>query len=216
MSKAPEELVIPVAGAQLRGDWFLPGAPKGLIIFAHGSGSSRKSSRNIAVARRFQSLRFEALLFDLLTEKEEQEERETRHLRFDIELLSSRLAAVSHYMSRFDGSAGLPQGFFGASTGGAAALKASIDPGAQAKAVVSRGGRPDLAEESLPRVQAPTLLIVGSMDATVLKLNREAYAELKCEKELNIIAGATHLFEEPGALEEVAQISGEWFERFLT
>ncbi|MGV3773664.1 MAG: dienelactone hydrolase family protein [Verrucomicrobiales bacterium] len=205
------DLVIPVANAHLLGDLIRPSDSKGLIIFAHGSGSSRKSSRNRAVANHLQSIGFATLLFDLLTEKEEQEELHTRHLRFDIPLLSSRLAEVSQYMKLYEQTSGMSHGFFGASTGAAAALQAATMPGVEVHAVVSRGGRPDLAGETLTAVEAPTLLIVGSSDISVLELNREAYQKLRCEKELNIIAGASHLFEEPGTLEEAALIAGEWF-----
>jgi dienelactone hydrolase len=208
-------LVIPVQNAQLLGDLALPEQALGLVIFAHGSGSSRKSSRNQAVSSRLRKMGLATLLFDLLTVQEENQERDTGHLRFDIPMLAARLADVSMYMRSFEMTSNLQQAYFGASTGAAAALVASIVPGIEVKAIVSRGGRPDLAAAALQKVRAPTLLLVGSQDPAVLELNRDAYAQIPAEKELAIIAGATHLFEEPGTLEEVAELAGEWIRKSL-
>jgi pimeloyl-ACP methyl ester carboxylesterase len=182
----------------------------GLAIFAHGSGSSRQSSRNQFVARALQERGIGTLLFDLLTEAEEQEELYTCHLRFDIVLLAERLVAATDWVSKQETVRGLPLAYFGASTGAAAALVAAAKLGGRIKAVVSRGGRPDLAGEFLGRVQAPTLLIVGGNDGPVVELNQQAQAELRCANSLAIVPGATHLFEEPGALEAVARLAGEF------
>lgn len=185
--------------------------PTGLIIFAHGSGSSRFSPRNIFVAKELVSHGFATLLFDLLTLEEAQDRRNV----FDIPLLSSRVCETINWAKSTDLVGGLQIGLFGASTGAAAALvAASVEP-QQVQAVVSRGGRPDLANEALPEVTAPTLLIVGGLDYEVLELNRFALRLLQCEKRLDVVPGATHLFEEPGTLEAVVERSIDWFERHV-
>lgn len=206
---------IEVQNVQLRGDLSLPAPARGLVIFAHGSGSSRKSPRNQFVARLLNDARLGTLLFDLLTEEEEREERNTRHLRFDIPMLSTRLAEVAVTAGEWAESRDLPQGLFGASTGAAAALIASTMSGTHIGAVVSRGGRPDLAGRTLVRVKAPTLLIVGGDDISVIGLNRQAFDQLECEKEMQIIPGASHLFEEPGTLERAGNLAADWFTRHL-
>ena len=195
------------------GDLALPGilqVPEralGLVIFAHGSGSSRLSPRNLAVAEALVARRLAVLLFDLL-EPREAEERENV---FDIELLGRRVLAATHWAAGVDDLRGLPVGYFGASTGAAAALVAAAELGAALAAVVSRGGRPDLAALALHDVLAPTLLIVGSLDMDVLDLNRRARSMLRCPSELAVVEGASHLFEEPGTLEEVARLAAAWF-----
>jgi len=213
--KEPEAVRIPVQGANLDGDLTAPEDARGLVLFAHGSGSSRRSPRNQYVARVLQKAGIATLLFDLLTSREEQEEYFTRHLRFDIGMLAGRLAEAARWVADRTDVANLELGFFGASTGAAAALIATSRLEGQVKAVVSRGGRPDLAGDSLPNVQAATLLIVGGDDDAVIALNRNAFARLTCEKEMKIISGATHLFEEPGALEEVANLAARWFQGHL-
>jgi putative phosphoribosyl transferase len=195
----------------IRGDLVVPDGARGVVVFAHGSGSSRSSPRNRQVAAELQRLGLGTLLFDLLTEAEEVAERDTGHLRFDIELLARRLdVAVTAAID--DAETGhLPVGLFGASTGAAAALVAAARRPEAIAAVVSRGGRADLAGDALEAVQPPTLLIVGERDRQVLELNERAAARLRCEHALVVVADATHLFEEPGALEEVAHLAGEWF-----
>lgn len=212
-----QEIQIPAGNVRLTGDLSLPPHAEGLVIFAHGSGSSRKSSRNRFVAQILQEQNLATLLFDLLTEREEQEEYFTRHLRFDIGLLSHRLAIVSMHAAQRPETEALPQGFFGASTGAAAALVASTVRGVRVKAVVSRGGRPDLAGEALPLVTAPTLLVVGGDDVPVIGMNQQAMERMeRCkEKELIIVPGASHLFEEPGTLQEAATLAADWFSRFV-
>jgi putative phosphoribosyl transferase len=185
----------------------IPLARRGIVIFAHGSGSSRFSPRNRAVARGLHDFGFATLLFDLLSE----EEAVDRGNVFDIGLLSRRLLLATNAVRECRDLAGLRIGYFGASTGAAAALTAAGAAGSDIAAVVSRGGRPDLAAASLPQVAAPTLLIVGGEDLDVLELNRQALTRLRCLKELAIVPGATHLFEEPGALEQVTNLAGEWF-----
>ena len=201
-------------GVHLEGDLANPPGARGIVLFAHGSGSSRHSPRNRQVAGELNDLGLATLLLDLLTPDEERAERQTRHLRFDIGLLAGRLSAATAWLQAEPSTSGLPIGYFGASTGAAAALVAAADNDAVA-AVVSRGGRPDLAGPALERVVAATLLIVGGMDRFVLELNREALAQLRCEKALFVIPGATHLFEEAGALEEVSRVAGEWFAKHL-
>jgi len=213
--KEPEAVTIPVQGANLNGDLTVPGDARGLVLFAHGSGSSRRSPRNQYVARVLQKAGIATLLFDLLTSREEQEEYFTRHLRFDIGMLAGRLVEAGKWVTERSDVANLELGYFGASTGAAAALIAASKPGGQVKAVVSRGGRPDLAGDALPEVHAATLLIVGGDDNAVIGFNRGAFARLTCEKEITIISGATHLFEEPGALEEVANLAAHWFQSHL-
>ena len=207
---------IPAQGVELNGDLNLPTDASGLVLFAHGSGSSRHSSRNKFVASELNEAGLATLLFDLLTEEEEFRERYTRHLRFDIPLLASRLTAASEWAGGEANLAHLPIGYFGASTGGGAALVAAANSNRPIGAVVSRGGRPDLAGSALPRVQSPTLLIVGGNDDIVIEMNQEALRQLRCEKQMQIVPGATHLFEEPGALEEVARLAREWFEQHLS
>lgn len=207
-------LEIPPAG--IVGDLVVPEHATGLVLFAHGSGSSRFSMRNRQVADSLQKTGFATLLLDLLTAAEERVDRQTRHLRFDIDLLAERLVQATHYMAEIEQTSALPAGYFGASTGAAAALVSAAELPKRVRAVVSRGGRPDLAGAVLAHVRASTLLIVGGSDESVLKLNRQALKELRCEKNLEIIGGATHLFEEPGALEQVAALAIRWFQRYLT
>lgn len=207
------DVEIAVGPIRLQGILGQPRTPTGLVVFAHGSGSGRLSTRNQAVAASLQRDGIATLLFDLLTADEEIVERETRHLRFDIPLLASRLRAVTRWLRENPALAKLHVGYFGASTGAAAALVAAAD--APVDAVVSRGGRPDLAGDALPRVRAPTLLIVGSNDSEVLALNRLALSRMTCEQVLAIVPRAGHLFEEPGTLEAVARLAGDWFRRHL-
>lgn len=202
-------------GAELEGDLVLPPGCRGLVLFAHGSGSSRHSARNRLVASRLEALGLGTLLFDLLTEEEGRRDEITRELRFDIDLLSLRMQGATIWVRRQPWSEGFALGYFGASTGAAAALKAAAELGPEIDAVVSRGGRPDLAGNALAQVVAPTLLIVGGLDLEVLQLNREAFARLHCAKGLEIVPGATHLFEESGALEAVADLAGAWFRNHL-
>jgi putative phosphoribosyl transferase len=206
---------VPAGAVELNGDLALPAKAKGLVLFAHGSGSSRHSSRNKYVASELNRAGVATLLFDLLTEREEYEERYSRHLRFDIGMLAERLVRATDWAAAAEAAEprlrDLPVGYFGASTGGGAALVAAAERPQSVAAVVSRGGRPDLAGDALPHVRAPTLLIVGGEDGPVIELNREAMEQLHCPTELKIIPGATHLFEEPGALTEVARLAGGWF-----
>jgi putative phosphoribosyl transferase len=202
-------------GLLLEGDLRIPGRPQGLVIFAHGSGSSRHSPRNRSVAEVLNESGMATLLLDLLTAEEEYAERWTRHLRFDLTLLSSRLVSARRWAAVDEDVGGLPVGYFGSSTGAGAALIAAAYEPEEIAAIVSRGGRPDLAAEAIPRVRAPTLLIVGGNDETVLELNQKAFELLRCEKQLRIVPGASHLFEEPGALDEVARVSAEWFAEHL-
>jgi putative phosphoribosyl transferase len=205
---------IKVGDVQLKGELNVPEAAAGVVIFAHGSGSSRHSPRNQFVARLLRDAGLGTLLFDVLTPEEEVAEQRTRHLRFNIELLAERLAHASRWLA--DGVSDSARiGFFGASTGGGAALVAAAESGSTVAAVVSRGGRPDLAGKSLSRVTAPTLLLVGGLDTQVIDLNRQAYDRLRCEKQLCIVPGASHLFEEPGTLEDVARLAGEWFQKYF-
>jgi dienelactone hydrolase len=206
-----ETALIPVEGVFLEGDLGLPHGAKGLAIFAHGSGSSRFSPRNRSVAAAIRTKGVATLLFDLLTQNEERLDAGTGHLRFDIGLLARRLRAVASWARAETATRRLPIGYFGASTGGAAALVAAADDSRPIVAVVSRGGRPDLAGDALEQVKCPVLLIVGGEDKTVLRLNEIAFARLDCEKRLAVIPGATHLFEEPGTLDAVAELAGDWF-----
>lgn len=199
----------------LEGELALPKEAQGTVLFVHGSGSSRHSPRNQYVAQVLQSSGIGTLLFDLLTEDEEAIDRSTGHLRFDIGLLSERLIHATRWIQRNSSTQNLRIGYFGASTGGAAALVAAALLGDQISAVVSRGGRPDLAGDALPKVIAPTLLIVGGFDKIVIELNRQAFEQLQCEKALEIVSAASHLFEEPGKLEEVAKIASDWFTPYL-
>ncbi len=197
---------------RLEGMLELPDNAQGIVLFAHGSGSSRLSPRNNFVARELRAAGLGTLLIDLLTSEEDQ----TYATRFDIGLLTRRLADAIRWLKEHPATKSLPIGLFGASTGAAAALRVAAERERKVAAVVSRGGRPDLAgNENLAQVLAPTLLIVGGADFQVIKLNKEAYRELECEKELVIVPGATHLFEEPGALERVAALAARWFARHL-
>jgi dienelactone hydrolase len=204
-----------VGDAVLEGDLVLPERAVGIVVFAHGTGSSRHSPRNRRVAATLNEAGIGTLLIDLLTGAEEQLDRITGQLRFDIGLLARRLIASIDWLRGNGPTASLPIGLFGASTGAGAALVAAAERPDEVAAVVSRGGRPDLAGAALPRVRAPTLLIVGGADEQVLELNRRALELLQAEKQLVVVPGATHLFEEPGALEEVASLATEWFSRHL-
>lgn len=206
-----QSVEIPIAHTTLKGILHVPHHARGLVLFAHGSGSGRFSPRNQFVAGELQKAGIATLLFDLLDE----DEAEDRAKVFDIDLLSERLNYAASWTEKQPEVANLPLGFFGASTGAAAALVAAGHRGRDVRAVVSRGGRPDLAMDYLPVVHAPTLLIVGGDDETVVDLNRVALAELRCEKKLTIVPNATHLFPEPGALEEVARLAAEWFQKHL-
>lgn len=207
---------IPAGRQQLDADLGRPDAATGLVIFAHGSGSSRHSPRNRAVAAALWRNGFATLLLDLLTPAEEMVDDVTRAHRFDMPLLADRLVAAIDWAAQRPPTSGLPIGLFGASTGAAAALIAAAQRPAGVRCVVSRGGRPDLAGDALPHVRAPTLLLVGELDDVVIDLNRTAQAAMTAEVRLEIVPGATHLFPEPGALERVAALAGEWFTRFLT
>ncbi|HET9762750.1 MAG TPA: alpha/beta family hydrolase [Casimicrobiaceae bacterium] len=209
----PPVVEIAAGSVRLEGELLLAAGAGGIVLFAHGSGSSRHSPRNALVAAALRKAQIGTLLFDLLTADEDR----TYATRFDIGLLSRRLAAATAWLEKQPAVRGLPLGYFGASTGAAAALVAAAELGRGIRAVVSRGGRPDLAgAAALRRVTAPTLLIVGGQDTEVIALNKAAFAKLECEKELEIIPGATHLFEEPGTLEHVAAAAAGWFERWLT
>ena len=198
---------------QLEGDLSIPQGAPGVVLFAHGSGSSRHSPRNQFVARTIREAGVGTLLFDLLTREEEAIDAHTAELRFDIGLLATRLIDATYWIKgELDY---LNVGYFGSSTGGGAALVAAAQLGDTVSAVVSRGGRPDLAGDALPKVESPTLLIVGGLDYPVIEMNKAALARLRCEKELKIVPGATHLFEEPGTLEQVADLAAEWFQRQL-
>jgi putative phosphoribosyl transferase len=210
------EVSIPAGAIKLKGDLIVPSNAHGVVLFAHGAGSSRHSPRNQSVARILREEGFATLLMDLLTEEEEESERLTGALRFDIDLLARRLVRATDWVVEHASMRGLPLGYFGASTGAAAALVAATERPDQVGAIVSRGGRPDLARSFLSRVRAPTLLIVGGKDPLVLELNREALDELQVEKRLAVVPKATHLFEEPGALERVAELAVEWFEAHLS
>lgn len=199
----------------LRADLALPASPHGLIVFAHGSGSSRHSSRNKSVARIFQTQGLATLLADLLTLEEEAVDRVTADLRFNIDLLGRRLVGLIDWARARPDLRSLPLGLFGASTGAAAALVAAAARPADVAAVVSRGGRPDLAGSALSHVQAPTLLIVGGSDTSVLDLNRRAKLAMRCTTSLDVVPGATHLFEESGALDKVAALASGWFAQYL-
>ncbi|CCF84577.1 dienelactone hydrolase family protein [Nitrolancea hollandica] len=207
---------MPVGPVTLEGDLGIPEGAKGIVVFAHGSGSSRRSPRNRFVAQTLRQGGLATLLFDLLTQEEEVMDMWSGHLRFNIGLLADRLVGVTDRVIRNQDTQKLRIGYFGASTGAAAALVAAADRPGAVNAVVSRGGRPDLAGPALPHVKAPTLLIVGGADVPVITLNEEALAKLRVEKRLVVVPGASHLFEEPGALEEVARLALDWFDRYLT
>lgn len=209
-------VVIQAGAVLLEGEWCLPAGAPGMVLFAHGSGSSRHSPRNQFVARILQDAGVGTLLFDLLTPEEERRDTRDGQLRFDIPFLAQRLMAATRWVTEQPEGARLGIGYFGSSTGGAAALVAAarLGPGV-VDAVVSRGGRPDLAGDALRKVAAPTLLIVGGWDDVVLELNERASAELRGERQLAVVPRATHLFEEPGALEEVARLAAGWFHQHL-
>ena len=210
-----EEVIIPVKGAELSGELQRSSTGSCLVLFAHGSGSSRHSPRNQFVARRLREEGLSTLLFDLLTPEEEHAEAASRHLRFEIAMLAARLTQATRWALDRVSTADLNIGYFGSSTGAAAALVAAAELGETIGAIVSRGGRPDLAGEALELVTAPTLLIVGGSDTPVIPLNEGAYSRIRCEKALRIIPGATLLFEEPGTLERVARMAAEWFANHL-
>jgi len=203
---------IPADPVTLQGMLAVPKGARGIVVFAHGSGSSRMSPRNNFVAEVLRDASLGTLLFDLLTAEED----EIYRTRFNIELLTERLETATEWLWRQSGLNKLKTGYFGASTGAAAALVAAADLKTKISAVVSRGGRPDLAGASLPKVTAPTLLIVGGNDDVVIKLNNDAYDLMKCKKDLQIVPGATHLFEEPGTLEKVAELAADWFTKYLS
>lgn len=205
---------IPSEEVKLEGILSIPEDAMGLVLFVHGSGSSRFSIRNHFVAKTLQQASLGTLLFDLLTPEEEEEDEITRQLRFNIDFLALRLLSAIEWVSTQTITKKLPLGLFGASTGGAAALVAAART-PSVKAVVSRGGRPDLAGDSLTQIETPTLLIVGGNDPVVIELNEQALQKMKCVKKLEIIPGATHLFEEPGTLEKVAVLAEEWFSHYL-
>lgn len=209
-TKYNNHVLIPANGIWLKGELFIPADARSIIIFSHGSGSSRLSPRNQQVAAYLQQKKFGTLLFDLLTPEEDRNYRN----RFAVELLKERLIEATRWLQGLPVARNMNVAYFGASTGAASALKAAAwQPGIFA--VVSRGGRPDLAMQELAEVKAPTLLVVGSEDVQVLYLNRLAYQQLRCEKKLKIITGASHLFDEPGKLEEVAELAADWFRQFM-
>jgi putative phosphoribosyl transferase len=217
LSRSPEGILVRVLAGNvtLEGNLAVPPDARGVVMFAHGSGSSRHSPRNRAVAHALREGGLATLLIDLLTAEEEMLDDETAELRFDIGLLAERLVGAIEWLGREPAARGLPVGIFGASTGGGAALVAAAARPDVVAAVVSRGGRPDLAGDALPRVQVPSLFIVGGRDEQVIELNRQAMARMLAPVRLEIVPGATHLFEEPGALEQVARLAGEWFVRHL-
>jgi dienelactone hydrolase len=204
------EIEVPAGEVSLPGILRLPKSPRGVTLFAHGTGSGRHSPRNNAVAEVLDEAGIATLLVDLLTEEEEEEDLRTGHLRFDIGFLAERLLSATAWLGAEPETAELPVAYFGASTGAGAALVAAASGAPPVAAIVSRGGRPDLAGDVLPRVQAPTLLIVGSLDAPVIDMNREAMARMRAEVRLEIVEGASHLFEEPGTLEEVSRLARDF------
>jgi len=204
---------VDTAGVTLEGNLLIPDNATGVVLFAHGSGSSRFSSRNRYVAEALREGGLATLLIDLLTRDEELVDTRTAHLRFDIDLLARRLVGTSEWLH--GGHPALKIGLFGASTGAGAALVAAARKPELIAAVVSRGGRPDLAGDALPKVKAPTLLIVGGDDTPVIRMNQDAYAQMTCQRQIEIVPGASHLFEEPGTLEEVARLARAWFRRYL-
>ncbi|MER9140551.1 dienelactone hydrolase family protein [Mesorhizobium sp. M0047] len=216
VSVSEQVVRVPADRVKLEGNLSMPPDARGLVLFAHGSGSSRHSPRNRYVAGRLNEASLATFLVDLLTAEEERIDQVTAELRFDIGLLADRLIGVTDWLGASPNTSLLPLGYFGASTGAGAALVAAAERPDQAAAVVSRGGRPDLAALALPQVRAPTLLVVGGADTQVIALNRSALSALHCEKELAIVPGATHLFEEPGALDEVADLASRWFSRHLS
>ena len=215
-SEAPKMSVqVPIGHQSLHGDLGMPTGPHGIVLFAHGSGSSRHSSRNQHVARALERRGLATLLIDLLTPQEEAIDDRTAQYRFDIPMLARRLVMIVDWLRDRNETAALSIGLFGASTGGGAALMAAADRPHEIAAVVSRGGRPDLAGSALAKVTTPTLLIVGGFDLPVIQMNRDAMKAMRGEVKLEIVPGATHLFEEPGTLEGVAELAGNWFARYL-
>ena len=212
---ATHQVRIPAGAATIHADLTIPASARGIVLFAHGSGSSRFSQRNRWVASELQWGRLATLLIDLLTDEEASRDRLTGEFRFDIQLLARRVVNAVDWAAREPATGSLPIGLFGASTGAAAALFAAVRRPNDVRAVVSRGGRPDLAVSALPLVDAPTLLVVGENDPDVLALTREALSHLKCPSRLDVVPGASHLFEEPGALEAVAALAREWFVKHL-
>jgi pimeloyl-ACP methyl ester carboxylesterase len=208
-------VIIPCGANKLEGILHVPKDAHGIVLFAHGSGSSRFSIRNQFVARSLNAVKLATLLFDLLTPEEEKEDVQTLQYRFDLDFLTSRLITATDWMVEQPIAHGLPIGYFGASTGGGAALMAAAEKPNIVKAVVSRGGRPDLAWNALQQVKAPTLLIVGGNDTSVIEMNERVLPQLQTIKRLEIIPGASHLFEEPGTLQEVAQLAQGWFSEYL-
>jgi putative phosphoribosyl transferase len=206
---------VPVSSVTLEGNLSTPEGARGMVLFAHGSGSGRHSPRNRYVAQELRQAGLGTLLIDLLTAEEEEIDLRTRRLRFDIGMLADRLVSATDWLKRDPNTRNLRVGYFGASTGAGAALVAAAERSEEVGALVSRGGRPDLAGDALACVRAPTLLIVGENDAPVIEMNREAMGQMNVEKELEIVPGATHLFEEPGALEEVARLAADWFVHHL-
>jgi putative phosphoribosyl transferase len=209
------EVRVSVDSITLPGELSVPGQAEGLVLFVHGSGGGRHSPRNQYSAQVIREAGVGTLLFDLLTSEEERIDLQTRYLRFDIDLLARRLVGATKWAMKQKETAPLRIGYFGASAGGGAALVAAAEMGDEIGAVVSRGGRPDMAGDALFRVVSPSLLIVGGLDGAVIRLNEEAIGKLLCVKELRIVPGATHLFEEPGKLEEVARLAADWFRRHL-
>jgi putative phosphoribosyl transferase len=215
-TESEEQAVEVIAGpVKLQGSLVIPEGTRCVVLFAHGSGSSRHSPRNRYVAGILRKAGLGTLLFDLLTPKEETIDLQTARLRFDIPLLAERVAGATAWLLKQNRTASLPIGYFGASTGAAAALVAGTRYTHEVGAIVSRGGRPDLAGDALEKVQAPTLLIVGGEDDVVIDLNRQAMRRMRCECDIEIVPGAGHLFEEPGALQQVAHLAADWFGRYL-
>lgn len=215
-NKDQRQVKIQVGPIELEGILAIPENACGVVLFAHGSGSSRFSPRNQRVARTLGDSGIGTLLMDLLTAQEEVVDLQTRHLRFDIELLAGRVTGAAQWLRNEETTGSLPIGYFGSSTGAAAALVAAARHPEGVAAVVSRGGRPDLADDALAEVCAATLLIVGGLDAMVIAMNRQAMARMRCQKKLVIVPGATHLFEEPGKLEEVAELTADWLKRYFS
>jgi putative phosphoribosyl transferase len=210
-----EEVKIELGPTTLDGLLYIPPTATSLVLFAHGSGSSRHSPRNQIVAKFLQDGNIATLLFDLLTEPEEEMDLVNRELRFNIPFLTERLLGATEWVEKYVHTHSFTIGYFGASTGAAAALLAAAELGMSVKAVVSRGGRPDLANHALKQVQSPTLLIVGENDFGVIELNQKAFELLSCPKKLEVVPNATHLFEEPGTLEQVGRMAAIWFQKYL-
>lgn len=211
-----ESIAIPITGGLIEADLRVPDRAAGIVLFAHGSGSGRFSPRNRVVARFLEASGFATLLLDLLTPAEEAVDLRTREYRFDVDLLGHRVGTATDWLEQRPDLERLPVGYFGASTGAAAALVAAAERPSVVRAIVSRGGRPDLAGEALSKVQVPTRLIVGGNDEPVVELNRDAMRQMTAEVRLEIVPGATHLFEEPGTLERVMELAAEWFRRHMT